>query len=421
MNAPEPETKLSLEKTRELLTIPYAAEILQRLLQNPPYHHQELQNETCNQEASKKALDCLIGEGLVKVQGEEIKLTSAGAEVAEGIDLIGRTILSAKKVRKGPKLQDEYRNTREHDVSFHQFLAELEELTSGYPKLYIFRGQPKAEYHLEPAALRHPGKGQLESLVHAIEEGRTELYEKSFTEHNYCRDRMNRSMRLFDVMAERQGLDMPSVMSEGTLMVDALSYFMHVPSVDDGENGNHTTHGSYLRLAAIAQHYGFPTLLLDWSLDPLCALYFATQRSLEALAGKDKKYKLEEGRFSVWCLRADIFKDEPGLSVYSYNHHTNRNQIAQRGVFTYVYRKDLDDEKTVLELVDGLDVDKMNINGPVLYKFNIPYKDVLEAMDYLKRMFKTSDTFFPGYEGIVRAMKDHANYQIVKKRIDDEL
>jgi len=60
-------------------------------------------------------------------------------------------------------------------------------------------------------------------------------------------------------------------------------------------------------------------------------------------------------------------------------------------------------------------------NDPALVKFNIRYSDVIDAMDFLKQRFKTSDTFFPGYEGIVMAMKDHINYQIVKKRIEDEL
>ncbi len=54
-------------------------------------------------------------------------------------------------------------------------------------------------------------------------------------------------------------------------------------------------------------------------------------------------------------------------------------------------------------------------------KFNVSYSEVPKAMDYLKQRFKTSDTFFPGYEGIVMAMKDHANYQIVKERIEKEL
>ncbi len=58
---------------------------------------------------------------------------------------------------------------------------------------------------------------------------------------------------------------------------------------------------------------------------------------------------------------------------------------------------------------------------PTLIKYNVRYSDVLKAMDYLRQRFKTSDTFFPGYEGAVRAMKDHMNYQVVKKFIDDEL
>lgn len=59
-------------------------------------------------------------------------------------------------------------------------------------------------------------------------------------------------------------------------------------------------------------------------------------------------------------------------------------------------------------------------DGPVLIKFNVPYSDIIIAMDLLRQRFKTSDTFFPGYEGVARAMKDHANYQIVKQRIDRE-
>jgi len=116
-------------------------------------------------------------------------------------------------------------------------------------------------------------------------------------------------------------------------------------------------------------------------------------------------------------MRADVFRDGHELNIYSYNHYNNRNQIAQRGVFTYVWRKGLDDTKTVLEVVDSLDANELDIEGPVLFKFNIRYREILDAMDYLKKMFKTSDTFFPGYEGIILAMNDYANYQIVEERI----
>lgn len=79
-------------------------------------------------------------------------------------------------------------------------------------------------------------------------------------------------------------------------------------------------------------------------------------------------------------------------------------------------------------MVDGLQHGEIDLemgyavdDTPTLIKYNVRYSDVLKAMDYLRQRFKTSDTFFPGYEGAVRAMKDHMNYQVVKQRIEDEL
>ena len=79
-------------------------------------------------------------------------------------------------------------------------------------------------------------------------------------------------------------------------------------------------------------------------------------------------------------------------------------------------------------MVDGLQHGEIDLemgyavdDTPTLIKYNVRYSDVLKAMDYLRQRFKTSDTFFPGYEGAVRAMKDHMNYQVVKQRLKDEL
>lgn len=230
---------------------------------------------------------------------------------------------------------------------------------------------------------------------------------------------MNRALRLFYILASRQGLDLPSQMTDRNLLIDPSCFV--ISAVD----GDETTNGAHLELAAIAQHYGFPTLLLDWTLDPLCALYFAVHGLLEHLAEGDGRYDLRNGSFSIFALNASKFDlTKPEVLIRTYTHHSNKNLIEQRGLFTYVYRNSLDDKRTILEAVDELEVREPHIESgntvegePVLIKLNIRYSEVIEAMDYLKQKFKTSDTFFPGYEGIVMAMKDHINYRIVKERI----
>jgi len=149
---------------------------------------------------------------------------------------------------------------------------------------------------------------------------------------------MNRAMRLFCILASRQGLDLPSRIADRDLVIDPLRF------ITPSEGADWTTNGAYLELAAIAQHYGFPTLLLDWTLDPLCALYFAVKGSLEHLAAGDEKYDLRNGSFSVYALKYNRFNwEEPQILFRTYNHHSNKNLIAQKGMFTYVLRNDLKD------------------------------------------------------------------------------
>lgn len=261
-------------------------------------------------------------------------------------------------------------------------------------------------------------------LDSAINRWDTELKESSENEWipstDYESNPMNRVMRLFYILASRQGLDLPSQMTDRNLLINPSDF------MTSSVNGDETTNGAYLEIAAIAQHYGFPTLLLDWTLDPLCALYFAVKGSMDGLASRSKHYDIREGSFSIFALKASEFNQtKPEVHIRTYTHHSNRNLIAQRGLFTYVCRNSLDDRRTILDVVDGLEIRELHIDSgnlvegePVLIKLNIRYSEVIKAMDYLKQMFKTSDTFFPGYEGIVMAMKDHANYQIVKERLN---
>lgn len=85
--------------------------------------------------------------------------------------------------------------------------------------------------------------------------------------------------------------------------------------------------------AAGAQHFGIPTRLLDWSLDPLTALFFAVSDSAVATIDSDN--------LAVWALQIVRFLDpgpdnkEPIAFVYPFRG-PNEFLRAQRGGFTLV-------------------------------------------------------------------------------------
>lgn len=96
----------------------------------------------------------------------------------------------------------------------------------GFANTLIYRGQANAAWKLIPSLYRMPAGEEVEDMVYTFQNGED---------------------RILELFFRRAAMILPQIMR------------------------------SPLRDRMIAQHYGVPTQLLDWTLDPMLAIYFAVE------------------------------------------------------------------------------------------------------------------------------------------------
>ncbi len=192
----------------------------------------------------------------------------------------------------------------EHSVgSLKQYVAIVHKKQPNPETLLCFRGCGKSSYQLLPAIYRHPSRKTLDDFGQLESSLLTRFTQRSPPFHDRVPDR--RWEKLF---------------------------FM--------------------------QHYGVPTRLLDWSENPLIALYFAVMGAHPNRRGKFTNdaavWVLDPVRWNQHALKGQSFKDgalttdDPVLAAYEelhkhkdmpngplalYGAHNSQRIVAQRGVF----------------------------------------------------------------------------------------
>lgn len=152
---------------------------------------------------------------------------------------------------------------------------------------------------------------------------------------------------------------------------------------------------------ALAQHYGLPTRLLDWTKRSYVAAYFAAS---DAVAGKAEFNGSSEKRIAIWVLDTEkkgLFKELEFVRVPGSN---SANLAAQRGVFTLLRQTGL--RGKAFEGTSMLDEYFSQQSECPLVKVTLPAEKARLVLTLCDKYGINGATVFHDYYGATRATMD---------------
>lgn len=264
----------------------------------------------------------------------------------------------------------------------------------------VFRGESSLKYKLLPSIL--------------CETERSKWLNCSFIAPHYDKNLLSTQIFLelvilkkFYDFSNKQGLSLPKIPlihhDEMMLMLSA-NFSKWLPE-------------EWVELAALAQHYGTPTRLLDWSFNFKTALYFMACSACKKIKSGSAQ---SDDKMVLWALN----KRHIDILNYTKDHNTdlcftipayalNPNIQAQQGVLTFWKSNFCKFESSVSLSIKPLDELISTIEGasePLLYKFEIPISDCFAILTLLSIDGVNSSTIFPGFSGVSKALYDDAFY-----------
>ena len=288
---------------------------------------------------------------------------------------------------------------------------------------FVFRGHQSGSYKLIPSVLRHK-LVQRDASGNIVEDDKDAPFDLAGSEYIQKNVEYLELRNFFDI-CDKNGLRLPQIdRMRHTLFnnFDIVSFLL---------SGDDWLPKDLQELAALAQHYGMETRLLDWTTSIDTAIYFAVHK--EPQLTEEEKTDKDSEYVAIWALNISLlgFGMNSPLSIIRPPYYGNPNLAAQKGLFTFWNVSGLklpltgankEDNEEVFEMFKRMtnrtplnelieaECKKQDINETVMWKLLIPRKDRKELYEYIRKRNVNAASLFPGYEGAVQCIKEDRSF-----------
>lgn len=269
------------------------------------------------------------------------------------------------------------------------------DLWEGQAQRWLYRGHADAEWDLQPTGIRDPQAYQKVGVALA----HSSLGQEPWAQRAQLQIDM---LRTFRDRLNASGLHLPTP----------------EPPVSGLDEGSETVDGLPPRggrpLLALAQHFGLPTTMLDWTRRGWVAAYFAAADAASAVkrpvcpsctaCATCSHAASVPGSLAVWAMhRKGLAPDgqgDRGALLYTAPSYSNPNMHAQAGIVTI----SID--------ADGRSLDRMLQDKGVLTRLILPTSAAPALLRMLHEEGVDGASLFPGTNGVVKAMKESTLWDV---------